>query len=1005
MSRLFLTSFLVLPLFGSLPAAERALQFNRDIRPILSQKCIACHGPDGKHREADLRLDIPEGAFAPLVEGEGYAIVPGKPEESQLLARIDSPDPDEVMPPPHFHKEITAEERAKLEQWILQGAEYQPHWSYTPLVRPAVPELEKHPEIARNAIDHFVLKRLEEENLAPSPLASEKELRRRLALDLTGLPPSEEAPADLEAFLEQLLSSPAYGERMAVPWLDIARFSDTVGYHGDQNQRIFPYRDYVIDSFAHNKPYDQFIIEQLAGDLLPNPTEEQLVATGFNRLNLMSREGGAQPKEYLKKYAADRVRAVGTALLGQTTGCAECHDHKFDPITAKDFYSLAAFFDDVQQWGVYQNYNNSSPALAGFINPHPFPPELVTQSSSLLEKIAHLQSLAIEHLAPRPLPADGSPRLEELRSFAARHPEGWAPLTPIQVSAQKETPTRILAEDQSVLMTGSARKDEEFIIDLQTSEKLLSSLRLEALPHAENAGRVGRAGDGRFQLSPTVELLLPDGTTQALPIRFAQADLDRPEKYSNGDRAALSFGATWLSAPAKFEQPADLTTRPATAVLALEKPLALPEGARLRLRVKSPDIGRLRFAISPRLDPVPGQPAFDDSFRSALASGERANAAYHLCFTPPAALDDHYRQLLDDIRNARGGWARTLVTHRVEEARFPTRVLNRGDWQDDSGEIVAPATLSFLPADSVPKDRPLTRLDLAHWIVADENPLTARHFVNRLWKQFFGTGLSAVLDDLGGQGEPPSHPELLDWLAVEFRESGWNVQHLVRLIVDSHTYRQKAAHRDDLLEIDPYNRLLAQQAGRRLDAEFIRDQALAVSGLLDRSLVGGPSIFPYQPDGYYEALNFPTRGYPTSRPRYEQHRRSVYTHWQRTFLHPTMANFDAPARDECAADRPMANSPQQALTLLNDPIYVEAARALRDGMLATLPEAGDEERVAYLFDRVLQRQPDEAEQASFARILQTARQRAAENENPAPAGEWFQAARLILNLHETITRY
>ncbi len=989
-------------LLSPLLAAELPLQFNRDIRPILSEKCIACHGPDSKHREADLRLDTAEGAYAALVEGEGFGIVPGKPEESQILARIDTDDPDEIMPPPHFHKEVTTEERAILARWIEEGAEYQVHWSYTPLVEPAIPQLTQHQNKAKNPIDNFVFARLEAEGIEPAPLASDQELIRRLSLDLTGLPPAPDAHSNPDSALESYLDSPAYGERMAVPWLDVVRFADTVGYHGDQNQRIFPYRDYVIEAFNKNLPYDQFVREQLAGDLLENPTQDQLVATGFNRLNLMSREGGVQPKEYIKKYAADRVRAVGTAFLGQTTGCAECHDHKYDPITARDFYSLAAFFDDVQQWGTYSDYAGLIKELKGFNNPSPFPPELITKSDSLAREIRYLENLSIQELAKKPLPNNGQEHVEALREFAEKHAQGWAPLLVEEYHSEKKTPMETLPEDGSVLLKGKPRKEDVLTFQLTPQSPYLGSLQIEALPDENNGGHVGRSKDGRFQLSPTVELILANGEKKPLPVRFAQADLDRPAKYVNGERASDSFGETWLSAPGPFELPSNITQQKATAVLCFQELVTLPAGAHLQVTIRSGDIGRLRFSQSPRLDPVPGQPAFTAPFLSALASGDKVNAAYHLCFSPTNKLSPHYKALLKHTRQARAGWSRTLVTNRIEKPAYPTQVLNRGDWTDETGELVAPAVLSFLPSESLPSDRKLTRLDLANWIVADENPLTARHFVNRLWKQFFGTGLSNVLDDLGGQGEPPSHPELLDWLAIEFRKSGWDVKNLVSLITSSYTYRQKAAFREELLETDPYNRLLAQQAGRRLDAEFVRDNALAVAGLLHQDLVGGASISPYQPEGHYEALNFPKREYRNSSLFY-QHRRTVYAHWQRTFLHPMLGNFDAPSRDECAADRPQANSPQQALTLLNDPTFVEAAHALSKRMLAETPNGNDRDRVTHLYQHALNREPDDTEFESFQRVLAQAREK---EENAGDEQKiWFHASRLILNLHETITRY
>lgn len=1023
---------ILVPLFmASLLQAEDddRLKFNRDIRPILSAKCIACHGPDEKHREAGLRLDTSEGALAALQEDVGHAIVPGDPAASAIIKRIKSTDPEVVMPPPKFHKEITDEELATLEKWIEQGAEYEAHWSYTPLSRPEPPTVTKHADRVRNPIDAFVLRKLEENGLEPSPEADTASLLRRISLDLTGLPPAMDGPKDPDKAIEAALASEAFGERMAVSWLDVVRFADTVGYHGDQNQRVFPYRDYVIRSLNQNKPYDEFVREQLAGDLLPNATDEQHIASGFNRLNLVTREGGAQSKEYFKKYAADRVRAVGTAFLGQTIGCAECHNHKYDPITAKDFYSIAAFFDDVQQWGVYNGYVGGTKYNG---NNDAYTPERIVHSESQLARLALLQEQAFNLLESHAVADQAQLRagLDKLRVFAATHPSGWAGLTPATVTSAKDTAHEIVVEDGSIRFTGKAQKGDATTIDLNFTDGQLGSIRLEALADPAHEGKVGRENGGHFTLKPKLLLVEPDTEPKPLKIRWAQADLDRENGFSgglmHGDRNNLQLDQKhgWQSAPKPgYEGPDSLTSRTQTAVYCLDQPLELKPDSQLRLVLDENTATRIRISQSPVLDPVPGQAAFTPSMTAALADPSTASpAAYHLCFTPTAKLPTEYDALLQRIRDCRSGWTRTLVTVKVDKPEFPTRILPRGDWQNDSGELVEPAVLSFLPSDSLPDDRKLTRLDLANWIVADENPLTARHFVNRLWKQFFGRGISNILDDLGGQGEPPTHPELLDWLAVEFRKSGWDVKHMVRLITESSTYRQSAATRDDLTEADPYNLLYAQQSGRRLDAEFIRDQALSAANLLDRSYVGGPSIRIYQPDDYYTNLNFPVRRYAAHLDS-RQHRRSVYAHWQRTFLLPTFANFDAPARDECAADRLQANIPQQALTLLNDPVYVEAARGMAIRVLTELPDADPNARIDRLFQHFLARAPDETERQRLLSFFQKQVDQFKDGTDQADPflsvgiakvpdtldrvelAAWTQTARLLLNLHESITRY
>ena len=989
--------------------AEEPLSFNRDIRPILSDKCIGCHGPDAKHREAGLRLDLAEAAYAPLTESQGFAIVPGKPEQSHVMKRIDSTDQDSIMPPPKSHKTVTKAERDLIEHWIREGAVYQQHWSYTPLLRPTVPQVKGE---TNNPIDAFILAPLEKKGIASTPRAAANDLVRRLTLDLTGLPPS---PADVEAFaknaadyankVEQLLASPHFGERMSVPWLDTVRYADTVGFHGDQNMRVFAYRDYIINSFNTDKPFDVFTREQIAGDLLPNATEEQRIGSAFNRLNLMSREGGAQPKEYLAKYSADRVRAIGTAFLGQTTGCAECHDHKYDPISAKDFYSLAAFFADVQQWGVYSDYNYSpNQDLKGFNNEAPFPPELVSQSPALFDRMKRIEIDIFALLNKVPTkPELLDPWRAAIKNFATSHPDGWRPLTVASAISSKNTATAIQA-DGSAIVTGAPVANDEILYDLGNPSIATGSIRLEAMPDELLQGYVGRSPQGHFSISPSVEIVDANGKAEPLKIAYTQADLSRPPGYNSGFEKSISFEAAWMSAPAALEQPAHLTKRTQTAVLCLSNPITVPEGSKLFVRIKSADVGRLRFSVSPLLNPVPGQPAFSERF---LKNIETSTAPYHLCQTPESSLPAEFKTFLTEMRSCRAGWTRTVTTVSLPtEKKLTTRILPRGNWQDETGEIVKPAVLSFLPHDSLPKGRELTRLDLANWITAKENPLTARNYVNRVWKQFFGKGISNVLDDLGGQGEAPTHPELLDWLASEFRESGWSTKHIVRLIVTSKTYQQAAAVRKDLVEIDPANRLLAQQSARRLDAEFIRDNALTIAGLLDTSYIGGPPSKPYQPPGYYAAIQFPNRDWVTDT-GHSRMRRGLYTHWQRTFMHPMLANFDAPSREECSADRMQANTPQQALTLLNDPVFVEAANALA----LRVKDAGSlQASISQAFTLALARSPRDEEMKGMVEFynkqlaLFTSGESTAINMSNEQAA-LAQTCRVILNLHESITRY
>ena len=1017
-------------LLATVPSAAFAggpVEFNRDIRPILSENCYLCHGPDKGHRKAGLRLDDRQAALAK------EAFVPGRPDESEIVDRIFSDDPDEVMPPPESTKTLSPAQKDLLKRWVQEGAKYQAHWAYEPIRRPVVPPV-KDPAWVKNPIDAFILATLESKGVKPSPEADKRTLLRRLNLDLIGLPPTIEevrafeADPSTEAFekaVDRLLASPQYGERMAVPWLDLARFADTVGYHGDQNQHIFPYRDYVIDAFNRNLPFDRFTTEQLAGDLLPDPTPGQLVATGFNRLNMMTREGGAQPGEYLAKYAGDRVRAVSITWLGSTMGCAECHDHKFDPFTARDFYRLAAFFGDVTQWGVYSDYGYTpNPDLKGFTNDHPFPPEVQVESPYLKRRIARIDNRIREVLeasgAGSGAEVAGSGRFEDwintTRSFLDRHPDGWSTPPASVEPKQGAEGAATVQGDGSILLDGKSKPKQGLKVRLDAGAGWLASIRLELLPRDEHGGKITRKGAA----SATVQLSASLRPTSGPPTKlvFFHADADaKEERYSDGS-AILGVKDGWR--PSERE-----ATGKQSAVYLLETPVKLLDGDQVEVILKADAAGCVRFSASPLSFADPRRANLDGPLVQALRAEARTPEqarTLHGAFllgtgADPAALAQYHRLALDRLE-CREGRAWSMVTEAREP--LPTRVLPRGNWQDQSGELVEPGVPKFLPQPPDPGGRRLNRLDLARWLTSPENPLTPRVFANRLWKQLFGNGLSAVMEDVGAQGEWPSHPELLDWLAVEFRSGGWDVKALVKTMVMSAAYRQAARLRPDLRESDPNNRLLASQNPRRLEAEFVRDNALAIAGLLNPDL-GGPSVRPYQPSGYYAVLQFPDRDYV---PQHDdrQYRRGVYAHWQRTFLQPMLANFDAPGREECIASRVVANTPQQALTLLNDPTFVEAARVLAGSILAE-PGRTDEARLDQLFEKALARPAKPKERASLLAFLANQRLEAGDHPedaskllnvgiapnpkvaSPADLAAWTEVCRVVLNLHETITRY
>ncbi len=1030
----FLTAAHLTALAAAEPATPR-VSFNRDIRPIMSDTCFHCHGFDAKSRKAGMRLDRREEALKPTKNGF-VPIVPGKPDESEIILRIN--DQDEPMPPPEAHKTLTPAQKDLFRRWVAEGAVYEPHWAYAALEKPAVPSIRNPQSEIRNPIDAFIRAKLAEKKIAPSPEAPKARLLRRVSLDLTGLPPTPEevaafladnSPRAYERQVDRLLASPRHGERLAVWWLDLARFSDTVGFHGDQNQRIFPDRDYVIGAFNTNKRFDQFTREQLAGDLLPSPTTEQIVATGYNRLNMMTREGGAQAKEYLAKYGAERVRSVAAAWFGSTFGCAECHDHKFDPIKTRDFYELQSFFADVKQWGVYSDYNYTpNPDLVGFTNDHPFPPELEVDSPYLLARKRRLEAeLAAQRTAfAVALKADTAGRpsafaawLADARAFLERHPTGWQFSQPAATLARANKPVPTgqvaIASDGVICFPTELKRGESLQVSLQPGAGTVAALRLEITePPAASPAKKDTAARNVIRLTAMVRGAA--GQERKLDLGFADATTKAP-RYEHGAEV-LGIRTGW-----KLPTGA---TAPFSGTWLLATPQILAADDTLVLTLTGDAIPGLRVFTSPFAATEPLAVASED-LRAALRATSAVSAAAHATLLATTWLHstaadrpafDAQHQLAAKIRDTRDGRAATLISQPMPP--IDVRVLARGNWQDESGPIVLPATPSFLPArrESTPEKR-LTRLDLANWIVSKENPITARVVTNRLWAMFFGTGLSAVIDDLGSQGELPSHPELLDWLSSEFRDRGWDLRHMIRLIVMSATYRQSSSLRPELRDLDPGNRLLASQNPRRLEAEFVRDAALFAAGLLNLRDIGGPSVKPYQPPGYYAALQFPDRDYVASDDD-EQWRRGVYMHWQRTFLHPMLANFDAPARDECAAARTVSNTPQQALTLLNDPTFVEAARTLASR--AATAANTDAARLQRLFQFALGREPKPAEVAPLQALLATQRDyyRATPDDaakvlrigfSPPPAGDapdlaaWTQVARVLLNSQEFITRY
>jgi mono/diheme cytochrome c family protein len=1029
-------SLIVLALTGSLhTAAGQTVEFNRDIRPIFSENCFACHGPDKPKRKADLRLDNAEGAFADL--GGHFALVPKKPGESALHQRLTEKDPRRRMPPASTGKSLSPQQVALIRRWIEQGAHYQKHWALIPPRRPDLPKIRDEKWVG-NSIDRFLLARLERKGLKPSAEADRRVLLRRLSFDLTGLPPS---PAEVDAFLAdrsekayervvaRLLDSKHYGERMAMHWLDLVRYGDTGGYHSDNHRDIYLYRDYVIATFNANKRFDRFTIEQLAGDLLAIPvanasgslSAEQRIASGYNRMLMTTEEGGAQAKEYLAKYAADRVRNASSVWLGLTMGCAECHNHKFDPITTKEFYRFAAFWADISEVAVGRQPQTKIPTGGQML-----------RLQAIDDDLARLRKTLD---TPTPALAAGQKVWEErARNELAIAKPVWLAVKPEAVKSSGGA-TLVVQSDFSVLSTGQNPAKDTYTVTLKTDQKNITALRLAALRDPSlTAGGLSR-GNGNFVLTGIrIELIGPD--KKKVPVKLVRSEADFSQPAFPVASLLSRKGAGW-AVEGHVHKNVDRT-----AMFVFARPLAGGAGTTLSVQLQHSsiypqhNIGRFRLDLTGADRPALGDKAgLPDAVVQALLaeSGKRSDAQKN-------SLAVYYRSIAGEMEPARRKIAELLREKDAIDKAMPQtlismsmspramRVLPRGNWLDDSGEIVAPGvpvSLSVPGPGTIVSGSPgkveprKTRLDLAKWLVAPEHPLTARVFVNRLWKLFFGQGIVSTLDDFGSQGAWPTHPDLLDWLAREFIESGWDVKHMVTLMVTSAAYRQSSTANETLMIRDPHNHWLGRQERFRLDAEFVRDNALAVSGLLSHK-IGGPSVKPYQPAGYWAYLNFPTRDWYEDKGE-DQHRRGLYTYWQRTFPHPSLLAFDAPSREECTVERPRSNTPQQGLVLLNDPTYVEAARALAE---KTLREAGksDAGRLDFAYRQVLGRRADTHEASVLLPLLERhLKQYRSDKEaanailsvGQAPVGKdvdrptlaaWTSVTRVLLNLHETITR-
>ncbi|MBK9168670.1 MAG: PSD1 domain-containing protein [Bryobacterales bacterium] len=1030
----------VLPLIGLAllpsPWLRGEVSFNRDVRPIMSDTCFQCHGPDSSSRMAGLRLDLRDAATKPAGSGK-TPIVPGDPDRSEIVQRIFATNA-RVMPPKHAHKDLTGVQKETIRRWVAEGAKYEEHWAYQPVRRPE-PPAQGHP------VDAFIQARLRREGLSAAREADRRTLLRRVALDLTGLPPTpaevdafekDRAPGAYERVVDRLLASPRFAEKQAQHWLDAVRYADTAGFHGDNPIPAWPYRDYVLRAFHQNKPFDQFTREQIAGDLLGGDNLEPHVASAYNRVTRMSAEGGVQDKEYLAKYAADRVRTASNVWLGSTMGCAECHDHKFDPFTARDFYAFKAFFADIEETGLVRDRGSDAWGVKILV-----PDEAQKRKRSELKALVEAAREALETqttaLAERQaawerktLAAAESGAL----AWKFQRPVGARALNGTVLDIYNDEPVTSMFDSGGSLVTetkpgngmviasGPNPDNDIYEVEIRPGAGRWTALCIETSPDESlPALRLARGSDRVIVTG--VDVLAPG----AVALDFATTNSTMPPREYPALAAIDGDPSTAWGVISHSEN-----RQPALAVR-FAQPLSTTADQVITVRIRQESefrqaaIGRFRIALSSAAATWPGtvgaEKGLPDAVLKALAkpAAERSEAE-------KTTVRQHFQRAAPELDAYATHLARTEATLGLFEATLPevivtratepreTRILARGNWMDDSGEIVDPAVPAFLG--KLNSTGRATRLDLANWLVSPENPLTARVQVNRWWRQFFGTGLAKVLDDFGSQGEAPSHPELLDWLAAEFQD-GWDMKRIIRTIVTSHAYRQSSQPSPEAQAKDPDNRLLAYQNRFRVDAENVRDIILSVSGLLEERF-GGPSVRPYQPEGYLAALNFPKRAYPTSRGA-DLYRRGVYTHWQRTFLHPNLLTFDASSREECTVNRVNSNTPLQALVLLNDPAYVEASRvfaerAVRDG------GASPGQRIDWAFHQALGRAAKADERSVLSELYR--KNRARFQAQPRLARELAQAGeaplaanldevevaamttvtRAILNLHETITR-
>jgi mono/diheme cytochrome c family protein len=987
--------------------AAAAEDYSRDVRPILMEHCAQCHGADAQARKSGLRLDRRESA---LEGGKSQkpAIVPGKPDQSELVRRIASADPNEVMPPPAHKKPLSPKQIETLKQWIQDGAVYDTHWAFMAPTKSPLPPETRHP------IDSLVARGRSEQNLAPSPPAPNHTLARRLYLDLVGLPPSPEQLAEFErqgyeASVEKLLGSERFGEKWARHWLDVARYSDTNGYEKDLRREQWKWRDWVVDAFNKDMPYDQFLVEQIAGDLLPNPTQDQIIATGFLRNSMINEEGAIVPEQFRMVEMFDRIDCLGKAALGLSAQCAQCHSHKFDPLSQDEYYGMFAFL------------NNAYEAQSWVYTPQQF--------QAIAEVRQRLHDAEDRLRAARP---NWQTEFAAWRESLAAHetPLAWEPLVATELGSVSGLNHPTQETDMSLLMKGHTSND----VFMLSTPKLdgVTGIRLEALTHRD----LPHQGPGRSRLGTwgmsEIEVFVkkPDAKDwEKLKLINASADFSQPEektadgKKASGPVAYLIDGkdeTTWTA-----DRGVGRRNQPSVAVIQFEQPLTAPDGSQLKIAWRMTDmLGCCRWSITRQPAPV----ALPVNHAAILALSTPADACTG---DQQSDLFAAWRTSLSDAKPANDEidtiWkdhpqAATSILHFVErgpDRHRQTHLLDRGNWDQPRQAIEPHTPLVFHP---FPEDAPRNRLGFARWLADRRSPLAARVAVNRVWQAIFGTGLVETPEDFGTRAPVPAFRELLDWLSVDFMEHGWSHKHLIRTIVTSDTYRQSSLASADLLQRDPNNVWLARGPRFRADAEVVRDIALSVSGLMTNRL-GGPSVIPPVPQNVLDYnFTYPDFWKPAEGP--ERYRRTLYGFRKRSMPDPVMASFDGPNGDIACARRPRSNTPLAALTALNETIFVEAARALS---LRVLREGGsdDAERADYAFLLCTSRKPNDAERQAILDLLQSRRRRIADgwldpraistgdptrlpelpaNATPQDAAAWTLTARVLLNLDETISK-